>query len=150
VDIGIAGEGDLPQLARLLWLHAAPAEQERQSVDAFAVDLAGWCADHAGTHIAFVARTTEGELIGMAWLAFLPRVPRPGQLDRRCADVQSVFVQPEHRGRGIGSDLVRAAVGQARAQGAARITVHSGRRAVPVYERLGFRSSRLLLQNPAD
>ena len=145
MDIRIAGGADLAQLARLLWLNAAPEEQAKQSVESFAVDLASWWTDH-DTHLAFVAGLGDAELVGMAWLALVPRVPRPGVISRRSADIQSVFVVPEHRGRRIGSALVQAASEHALRLGAGRVTVHSGRRAVPVYERLGFASSRQLLQ----
>lgn len=73
-------------------------------------------------------------------------MPRPGATSRLSADIQSVFVLPEHRGRGIGSALVAAASEHAEHTGSLHVTVHSGRRAVPVYERLGFASSRQLLQ----
>ena len=86
----------------------------------------------------------------MAWVALLVRVPRPGDTARRSADIQSVFVVPEHRDKGIGSSLVQAATEHAMRLGASRVTVHSGRRAVPVYERLGFASSPQLLQRPTD
>ena len=147
-DIDRALPADVSQLAGLLWLHASPEEQAQQAVEAFAVDLAAWWEEHAGSHIAFVAREA-GEAVGMAWLALVPRVPRPGTTARRSGDVQSVFVLPECRGRGIGTALVRAVTEHALTS-AARVTVQSGERAVPVYERLGFASSRQLLQLPAD
>ncbi|SOC51951.1 Acetyltransferase (GNAT) domain-containing protein [Blastococcus aggregatus] len=150
MDVGLAGPRDVSQLARLLWLFAGPDEQARQSVEAFAVDLDAWLADRAGSHVAFVARLPESDVVGMAWLALVPRVPRPGTTARLSADIQSVFVVPEQRGRGIGSQLVRTATDHARRLGAARVTVHSSSRAVPVYERLGFASSRHLLQTPAE
>jgi len=152
MDVGIAGRQDLPDLARLLWSHAAPEEQTKQSVEEFAVDLAAWWAEHHDSHLAFVARLagSGSEAVGMAWLALLPRVPRPGTATRRSADIQSVFVVPEQRGKGIGSALVQAASEHAQRLGAGRVTVHSGRRAVPVYERLGFASSRELLQKLAE
>jgi GNAT superfamily N-acetyltransferase len=145
VNVCVAGEEDLTHLARLLWLHAAPEERVRQSVESFAVDLAAWWAEHDDSHLAFVARLAEAEVVGMAWLAFVPRVPRPGTTSRRSADIQSVFVVPEQRGKRIGSALVQAASAHALRQGADHVTVHSGRKAVPVYERLGFASSRELL-----
>jgi GNAT superfamily N-acetyltransferase len=145
VNVCIAGEEDVTHLARLLWLHAAPDEQARQSVESFAVDLAAWWTEHDDSHLAFVARLAESEVVGMAWLAFVPRVPRPGTITRRSADIQSVFVLPEQRGKRIGSALVQAASEHALRLGADHVTVHSGRKAVPVYERLGFASSRELL-----
>jgi GNAT superfamily N-acetyltransferase len=150
MDICIAGQEDLAHLARLLWLHAAPDEQAKQTVESFEVDLDAWWVDHDESHLAFVARLAEVEAVGMAWLALVPRVPRPGATTRRSADIQSVFVMPEQRGKGIGSALVEAASGHALRLGASRVMVHSGRKAVPVYERLGFASSPQLLQRPAE
>ena len=150
MDIGLAGREDVPHLAHLLWLHAAPHEQAQQSVESFAIDLDTWWAKHDESHLAFVARVPESEVVGMAWLALVPRVPRPGVTTRRSADIQSVFVVPEQRGERIGSALVRAAIEYAFRHGAGRVTVHSGRKAVPVYERLGFASSPQLLQMPAE
>jgi GNAT superfamily N-acetyltransferase len=136
VRIDVATDGDLLDLARLLWLLSSDEQQRRQAVEAFADDLGVWRNAHRDTHTAFVARTPE--TVGMAWLAVLPRLPRPGEPQRRSADVQSVFVLPEHRGRGIGAALVGAATEYARRAGALRATVHSSRLAVPLYERLGF------------
>ena len=137
-------------LARLLWLHAAPDEQAKQAVDSFAIDLAAWWTDHEDSHLAFVARLADAGVVGMAWLALVPRVPRPGATTRRSADIQSVFVVSDQRGKRIGSALVQAASEHALRLGAGRVTVHSGRKAVPVYERLGFASSGQLLQRPAE
>jgi GNAT superfamily N-acetyltransferase len=150
MDICVAGQADLAHLARLLWLHAAPDEQAMQSIESFAVDLGAWWTYHDDSHLAFIARFAESEVVGMAWLALIPRVPRPGTHTRRSADIQSVFVVAEHRGKRIGSALVQAASEHALRLGASRVTVHSGRKAVPVYERLGFGSSRQLLQKEAE
>lgn len=154
MDIRIADRQDVGDLARLLWAFAAPHERARQDVGAFTADLATWWSDQQESQVAVVARAGEAEAagmavgtaIGMAWLALVPRVPRPGGSARRWADVQSVYVVPEQRGRGIGSALVGAALEHARLLGASRVTVHSSPRAVPVYQRLGFASSRELLQ----
>lgn len=151
MDIRLAGQADLAHLARLLWLCAAPAEQAKQSVESFAVDLAAWWTDHHDSHLAFVARNAESEIVvGMAWLALVPRTPRPAATTRRSADIQSVFVAPEQRGKGIGSALVQAAFEHALGLGASRVTVHSSQKAVPVYEKLGFTSCRQLLQREAN
>ena len=149
VDIALADHDDLPDLAQLLWLHAAPDEQISQAVDCFTTDLGAWWAEHEGAHVAFVARRAGTGVIGMAWLAIVPRVPRPGTTARCSGDIQSVFVLPEHRGSGVGAALIRAASEHALRLGAGRVTVQSGRKAVPLYERLGFASSRQLLQTPA-
>ncbi len=148
MDVGIAGPQDVGHLARLLELFASPAERAR-STGSFDVDLAGWWAEHVRTHIPFLARDPGADVVGMAWLALVPRVPRPGLTTRLSADVQSVFVLPAQRGRGIGAALVRAVTDHALRLGATHVTVHSSEGAVSLYERLGFASSPLLLQTPA-
>jgi len=97
-----------------------------------------------------VARLLRPEIVGMAWVALVPRVPRPGAAARLAADIQSVFDMPERRGEGIGSAPVEAASQHATRLGSLLVTVHPGRRAVPVYERLGFESSARFLQRPSD
>jgi GNAT superfamily N-acetyltransferase len=133
-----------------LWHHHRNEEPAPHSLDAFAAELSTWWAAHSDSHAAFVARLVGPETLGMAWVAFVPRVPRPGTTTRLSADIQSVFVLPEQRGRGVGSALVEAAAAHATQHRARRVTVHSGRKAVPLYERLGFASSRQLLQRPQD
>jgi GNAT superfamily N-acetyltransferase len=150
VRIDEATADDVTELARLLILNNGEPEASLQAIDVFAIDLAKWWADRDGTHVAYVARSDGAELVGMAWLALVSRVPRPGVLNRMSADIQSVYVVPEARGNGIGSALVKAATDHAFRRGALRVTVHSSRRAVAVYERLGFSASRQLLQQPPD
>lgn len=150
VRISRAHAEDVPDLARLLWLDTRDEEPPQRSVDTFASELAQWWSAHLDSHVAFVARLRRPEIVGMAWVALVPRVPRPGATSRLSADIQSVFVVPEQRGRGIGSALVAAASEHAAHLGSLRVTVHSGRKAVPVYERLGFGSSRQLLRRPPD
>lgn len=150
VDVTLAEPDDVGDLARLVWLLAAPDEQARQSVASFAIELAAWCRAHRDTHLAFLARTAAMDAVGMAWLALVPRVPRPGNTERLTAEVQSVFVLPEHRGSGTGAALVRAASEHAERLGASRVTVHAGAMAVPLYERLGFAASPQLLQRPPE
>jgi GNAT superfamily N-acetyltransferase len=150
VEIELAARDDLADLARLLWLHAAPDEQGRQTVASFASDLGEWWSANDRSHVAFVARRGAAGVVGMAWLALVPRVPRPGTTGRCSGDIQSVFVLPEERGKGLGAGLIAAASTYALGLGAGRVVVQSGRRAVPLYERLGFASSPQLLQTPAE
>lgn len=146
VKITKACPDDTEDLARLLWMDTHGEEPAQASSDAFATELAHWWDSHRKTHTAFVAQQDEPAIVGMAWVAIVPRIPRPGATNRLSADIQTVFVMPQHRGVGIGSALVDAAAQHATQLGAIRVTVHSGRRAVPVYERLGFESSRQLLE----
>ena len=130
MNITQAGPDDIDDLARLLWRDTHHEEPDQPSADAFAVELAQWCDSHHETHTAFVARNDSPALVGMAWVALLPRIPRPGAMNRMSADIQTVFVMPQHRGQGIGSALVDAATQHAFRLGAIRVTVHSGDQAL--------------------
>ncbi|MCW2674083.1 MAG: putative N-acetyltransferase [Frankiales bacterium] len=141
---------DVLALAYLLWLDTHGAEPEQEALKGFADDLAVWWSEHRESHRGFVARSPDGSVVGMAWVALVSRVPRPVSAMRRAGDLQTVYVLPEHRGHRIGSALVEAAATHAMELGASRVTVHSGRKAIEVYRRLGFAASPRLLQRPAD
>ena len=149
MEIRRAGREDLDDVARLVWQHAPAEQQGQQSLSAFTDDLATWWDQHVDSHHAFLA-VVDGAAVGIAWVALLPRVPRPGSTTRVSADLQSVYVVPEHRGRRIGAALVEAATEHGLQLGASRVTVHSSRKAVPMYERLGFAGLPQYLQREAD
>lgn len=146
MKITLATPDDVDQLARLVRIDTRDEEPTQPAFSTFAAELATWCDSNLDSHLAFVARISEQEVVGMAWVALVPRVPRPGATNRLSADIQTVFVLPQHRGAGVGSALIEAAAEHAIGLGAARVTVQSGRTAVSMYERLGFQSSRQLLQ----
>lgn len=112
---------DIDGLARLLWLDTLDEDPDPGSVAALATDLTSWWDTHRDTHHAFIAQPheTEHRIVGMAWVALVPRIPRPGATRRFSADIQTVFVEAERRGSGIGSALVNAAAAYAEAAGAA-------------------------------
>lgn len=88
-------------------------------------------------------------IIGMAWLAVLPRVPRvptPGAPVRASGDMQCVYVAAEERNAGLGSQIIDAVLRRAHRLGLERVTVHSSDQAIPAYSRRGFTASPRLLQ----
>lgn len=106
--------------------------------EVFAERFAAWAASR-GTHECFVA-VEDGRVLGMTWLAVLDRVPSARRFERASGDLQCAYVVPDRRDTGIGGRLIDAVLARAAALGFERVTVHSSPRAVPVYERHGFRS----------
>lgn len=140
-----ATAGDLAAVAELRWqMHQARRETTVPQAD-FVADFLAWAAEHESSHRCLVA-VSDGSVIGMAWLAVTPRVPFPGTSHRASGDLQSMYVLPEHRGNRVGGRLVEAVLALARDLGLERVTVHSSRRAVPMYERAGFELSPVLFQ----
>jgi GNAT superfamily N-acetyltransferase len=80
------------------------------------------------------------------WLAQVPRLPDPGEPPGLQVDLQSVYLIAEHRGRGLGTQLIEAALAHAVSLGASAVTVQAGRQSMPLYGRIGFARSERLLQ----
>ena len=110
---------------------------------AFIDDFTGWIEAHLDTHIPFIA-SLEGDPVGMAWLAIVERMPRPGAWARLCGHLLSVYVVDSHRNHGLGAELVDAVLAEARRRGLGYVLVHPSQRAVSLYRRAGFGESDLL------
>ncbi|MDT7539940.1 MAG: hypothetical protein QOI82_3525 [Actinomycetota bacterium] len=131
-----ATEAEIPVLADFTWRMTAENEAVPQSAEEFAPHFLEWADRVRVTHIPFVA--DEDGLVGMAWLALVPRTPRPGPVQRFDGDLQTVYVLPEHRNRYVGESLVKAVLRHAWELGLGSVTVSSSRRAVTLYQRIGF------------
>ena len=127
---------EIPQLADFTWQMTAENEAVPQSAEEFRPTFLEWAERVRPTHMPFVA--DDDGLIGMAWLALVARTPRPGPVQRFDGDLQTVYVLPEHRNRGVGEGLVRTLLAHAWERGLGSVTVSSGRRAVSLYQRVGF------------
>ncbi|MFD6138082.1 GNAT family N-acetyltransferase [Promicromonospora sp. NPDC060271] len=151
IDVRVARDAELEQTVRLRWLWTA----EREGVDVagdeadYVPQAADWARAHRDTHVPHVAVLGE-QVIGMAWLAVTPRVPKVGAIQRVSGDLQSCYVLPEHRDCGVGGRLVRAAMATAALHGAEHITVHTSPGSVDMYSRNGFEHEERLLYAELD
>ncbi|MBQ0986195.1 GNAT family N-acetyltransferase [Streptomyces sp. F63] len=146
VVLRAAGEDELAAVAALRWQWVlenggTPVTTREE----FLRHFAAWARENAASHRC-VVMLRGAEVIGMAWLAVVRRVPSPRALERASGDVQCVYVVPAERGAGLGGLLIDAVRELARESGLERVTVHSSPRAVPAYVRHGFAVSPQLLQ----
>lgn len=150
VDVRHATLGDVPGLAQLKaeWAKLDSTPQS-QDMDEFAAALGQWIIRQGDSLVAEVA-VIDDRVVGMAWMVMFERVPDFADRQRLTADVQSVYVTPAYRGRGLGRRLVDALCAAADARGVPRILVTASARSVPLYKRSGFEGSPLLLQRSAD
>ncbi|MFC0408929.1 GNAT family N-acetyltransferase [Roseomonas elaeocarpi] len=133
-----AGVADLPAVVRLLADDHFGAAREapgpvldRRYADAFAaiVAIPGW---------AVMLAEEDGAVVGCLQFMVLPQLSHTGTAS---AQVEGVRVAASHRGAGIGSALMRAAIARARDAGCGtmQLTSHASRvDARRFYERLGF------------
>ncbi len=85
----------------------------------------------------------NGEVIGTLHLIFIPSISYQGRLR---AQVESVRVDRKYQNRGIGSEMMKWAIGRAQGRDAhlVQLTTHKSREdAHRFYERLGFTKSHL-------
>ncbi|MBW4042425.1 MAG: GNAT family N-acetyltransferase [Acidobacteria bacterium] len=141
--------GELRQLAQLKidWAGLDP-RPNRAAEWAYADQLSAWM-DRMGDKMLCRVAVMGDELIGMAWLVLFERVPDFGDLKRKTGDLQSVYVVPHKRGRGIGLALVSALCAEADQRGIPRLTVHSRTPGIVLYEEAGFHQAATLLYRDA-
>jgi len=88
-------------------------------------------------HAFWVAQSPSNDLVGGLWLG-----PGPGMSeDERF--LFDIYVEPEHRGRGVGRWMLETALKRTREQGFTRVALHVLRDNVPalsLYRSLGFQS----------
>lgn len=120
------------------------SESERRE---FGEDLAAWMRSQGQALMCRVAEI-DGELVGMAWLVLFERVPDIHDRTRLTGDIQSVYVLPQHRQRGIGRELVRSLTDAADERGVPRVTVSANAAAASIYSAEGFLTAPYLLERP--
>jgi GNAT superfamily N-acetyltransferase len=134
-----AAAGDLPAIVRLF---AIPDEGNLKNEDpslpldpryheAFAV-----IADDPNN--ALYVAELAGRVVGAFHLTIIQYVANRGG---RIAQIENVIVDPDLRGRGIGGDMMRWAIDEARRRGCFRVQLTTNKvrkRAHQFYERLGF------------
>jgi GNAT superfamily N-acetyltransferase len=89
-----------------------------------------------------------GEVVGTLQLTFIPGLSRRGATR---AQIEAVRVRADQRGTGLGGELVRWAIEEARTRGAAMVQLTTDATRVDAhrfYERLGFTPSHVGMKLP--
>jgi GNAT superfamily N-acetyltransferase len=90
-----------------------------------------------GTYVSFVAEE-NGEAVASGSLLVQASIPRPGSPSDREGRVQSVYVVPGARRRGIARALMAEIAGYARTAALIGLKLHPSDEARPLYAALGF------------
>ncbi|MEU7144146.1 GNAT family N-acetyltransferase [Nocardia sp. NPDC046473] len=139
-------DDELVGVAQLRWqwfreVRGTPATTQEEFTESFVA----WAQANRSSHRCLVL-VEDAVVIGMAWLAIYQRVPSVGTSQRLSGDVQSVYVVPDRRDSGLGSELIDAVVRLADELGLQPLTVNSSTKAVNAYIRRGFVTSPELLK----
>ena len=77
---------------------------------------------------------------GCVWLMQVQ--PRPRHKGTNAAYLLSMFTEPDHRGKGHATRIVRAAIRWAKSRGVPVLLLHASDFGEPVYRQLGFERTR--------
>jgi GNAT superfamily N-acetyltransferase len=135
-----ATEADIGELARLRWRLYSEQEQHDEPSDAY-VERFGTFARDALTRGDWRAWCAEadGRLVAAMWLQTVPRVPAPGHGDPRpIGYLTNMYVEPEHRSKGLGSRMVQELITHCETSGFELVLAFPADDAYGFYERNGF------------
>ena len=93
----------------------------------------------SGTLVGFILEAPPGEAVASGCLWMMPRQPRPMVQSLTVPYLLSMFTEPEHRGKGYASRIVREAVQWARTHGHDAVTLHASDYGESIYRREGFK-----------
>lgn len=99
--------------------------------------LRDWLA--GGAYRGWLAVAEEGSVAGGGGVLVSPWLSNPWTCDPRLAMILNVYVEPEHRRRGIAGALMERMVEWCRAQGFRSVSLHASDEGRPLYEKLGFK-----------
>lgn len=109
--------------------------------EAMAAACTRWYAETLPTGIyrGWIAER-DRRVIGGAGMIVVPWSPGPSCLDPRMGWIYNVFVEPDHRGRGVARRLVEAIHAWCRGQGIERLALNATEAGAGVYRGLGYSS----------
>ncbi|MGV3490887.1 MAG: GNAT family N-acetyltransferase [Devosia sp.] len=136
-----ATAADLGFIVRLIVDDSVAATTDRADEPDHPRYLAALAAIDADPNQRLVIAEHDGQPVGTLQLTFIPGIARFGET--RCI-IEAVHVAPTHRNLGLGSELIRWAIEQARAHGCGLVQLTSNKKRLDAhrfYERLGFAKS---------
>jgi GNAT superfamily N-acetyltransferase len=92
----------------------------------------------------------DGEPVGMLNVKVFDRAPTPGGQATQWVYVANLWVDPPHRGRGVGTMLLRHVVDWAHQEGMARLVLSPSIVSLPMHQAMGFQTADELLRPDQD
>jgi len=112
------------------------SEHERQCME---VQLPDYFERKLGTElVAFVAKDGE-RIVSVAYLHIIEMPANSILLNGLYGEVLSVYTEPEYRGRGLCSTLMRNLVEYGKKRGLGRIDLSATDEGYPIYAKIGFK-----------
>lgn len=134
-------QADVPQLVRLLADDALGAEREDVSTPLNQSYAGAFANIEADPNNELTVVESEGDLVGMLQLTFIPYLTHTGSW--RCL-IEGVRIAADFRGKGLGSRFIQWSIARARERRCAIVQLTSDKRrpdALRFYQSLGFEAT---------
>ena len=136
-----AVEADLPFIVRLLTEDAVRVTDDRPDEPFHPRYVAALRELEADPNQMMMVAMLDGETVGTIQLTFIPGISGLGT--KRCL-VEAVHISPASRSKGLGSEMIRWSIEQARQRGCGMVQLTSNKKRLDAhrfYGRLGFLKS---------
>jgi GNAT superfamily N-acetyltransferase len=148
-EIAVVRRADDAELSHLVALRyrwrTEESGESRGGLDGFEQQFREWYLTHRESHIGYLL-SVSGEPVGCGWLFIIDRIPGPELFLRRAGMIQSVYVKPEHRNHGLGQQLMRTVIDEARAMSLDYLIVHPSKLSFGFYRQIGFAEAEKALE----
>jgi GNAT superfamily N-acetyltransferase len=141
LEIRIATEDDLNQLAQMRWLARAEGGEDHANLspkdfkEGFIQSLREWM--RGASHTSWIA-LIDGAIVAHISIYKVKLLPRPIRLIDHFGVITENYTLPQFRNRGIGSNLLRHIINWARKQDYELLIVYPSQEARSFYARAGF------------
>jgi ribosomal protein S18 acetylase RimI-like enzyme len=138
--IRLADVSDAPALAVLRYALRSSTGVATEPETEFLRRCAGWMEAHLKESDSWRCWIAEegGKPIGALWLQLVEKIPNPRAEPEHHGYITNFYVQPTARGRGIGSQMLRAALRFCETRDVHAVILWPTDRSRTLYERHGF------------
>jgi GNAT superfamily N-acetyltransferase len=147
-----ATSGDAETLARLRYDFRIMLDPPVEPAEGFVSRCTAWMSEHLradGSWCCWIAEGS-GTAIGMIWLSLLEKIPNPvGELEVY-GYITNFYVQADHRGSGIGRQLLAAAVAECDRRKVFSTILWPTPQSRSLYARHGFAAPRTIMERSTD
>src|SRR5205814_6270518 len=135
----LANASDAPALAVLRYALRSISGVATEPKLEFLRRCAVWTEDRLKTDawLCWVAEENE-QLIGAVWLQLVEKIPNPRSEAEHHAYLTNFYVDERARGRGVGSQLLRASIAWCQTRDVHAVILWPTERSRSLYERNGF------------
>ena len=145
--IRLANASDAPALAVLRYALRSSTGVATEPKSEFLRRCTAWMEDRLKTDAWVCWVAEEGEqLIGAVWLQLVEKIPNPRSEAEHHAYLTNFYVDERARGRGIGSQLLRAVIAWCQTRDVHAVILWPTERSRTLYERNGFAVREDLLE----